>query len=111
MLAISGDSIVFTLGTIWDNRTGELIVLIHFTFARCRKRPRDARHAALTRKQLSIRHFRNDKGTGAEMHPAIVSGIVTRDAPVSYWSVFSILLVTVPEAFAEKVTPPSFLVS
>ena len=43
-----------------------------------------------------IHHFRNKKGTGVEMHPAIVSGIVTRDAPVSYWS-----LVTVPEVFAE----------
>ena len=28
---------------------------------------------------------RNQKGTGAEMRPAIVSGIVTGDAPVSYW--------------------------
>ena len=26
-----------------------------------------------------MRHFRNDKGTGAEMSPANVSGIVTRD--------------------------------
>ena len=31
----------------------------------------------------STRHFRNKKETGAEMHPAIVSGIVTGDAPVS----------------------------
>jgi len=29
--------------------------------------------------------FWNDKETGAEMCPAIVSGIVTEDAPVSYW--------------------------
>ena len=29
--------------------------------------------------------FRNEKGTGAEMCPAIISGIVTEDAPVSYW--------------------------
>ena len=32
----------------------------------------------------SFRHFRNEKGTGSEMRPAIVSGIVTGDAPVSY---------------------------
>ena len=38
---------------------------------------------------LSIRHFRNEKETGDEMSPAIVSGIVTGDAPFSYWPVFS----------------------
>ena len=48
---------------------------------------------------LTIRYFRNDKKTGAEMHPAIVSGIVTRDALVSYWPIFSLSLVTVPEVF------------
>ena len=37
---------------------------------------------------LSIRHFRNENETGAEMSPAIVSGIVTGDAPLSYWPVF-----------------------
>ena len=31
-----------------------------------------------------------EKGTGAKMLPAIVSGIVTGDAPVSYWSIFSL---------------------
>ena len=36
---------------------------------------------------VTIRHFRNAKGTGAEMCPAIVSGIVTRDASVSRWPV------------------------
>ena len=36
----------------------------------------------------AIGHFRNEKGTGAEMRPAIVSGIVTGDAPVSYWPFF-----------------------
>ena len=30
-----------------------------------------------------MRHFRNEKGTGAEMCPAIVSGIFTGDAPGS----------------------------
>ena len=29
-----------------------------------------------------------EKGTGAEMFPAIVSGIVTGDAPISYWTIF-----------------------
>ena len=32
---------------------------------------------------IGIRHFRNDKGTGAEMCPAIVSGMVTGDALLS----------------------------
>ena len=41
------------------------------------------------------RQLRIEKGTGAEMRPAIASGIVTRDAPVSYWST------TVPEVFAK----------
>ena len=36
----------------------------------------------------TIRHFRNVKGTGAEMCRAIVSGIVTRDTSVSYWLVW-----------------------
>ena len=47
-----------------------------------------------------IRHFRNEKGTWAEMRPAIVSGIVTGDALISYWPVFSLSPVTVPEVFA-----------
>ena len=29
-----------------------------------------------------------EKGTGPEMFPAIVFGIVTGDAPVSYWTMF-----------------------
>ena len=35
-----------------------------------------------------IRHSRNEKATGAEMCPAVVSGIVTLDTPVSYWKIF-----------------------
>ena len=51
---------------------------------------------------LSNRLFRNEKGTGAEVRPAVVSGIVTGDAPVSYWpTVFPLSLVTVPEVFAK----------
>ena len=37
---------------------------------------------------MTIYHFRNEKGTGAEMRPAIVSGMVTGDAPASYWPIF-----------------------
>ena len=50
-----------------------------------------------------IRHFRNAKGTGAEMCRAIVSGIVTRDTSVSYWPVWPLALspITVPEVFAK----------
>ena len=33
-----------------------------------------------------IHHFRNEKEIGAEIRPAIVSGIVIGNAPVSYWS-------------------------
>ena len=35
------------------------------------------------------------------MRQAIVSGIVTGDAPVSYWPIFSVSLVTVPEDYAK----------
>ena len=48
-----------------------------------------------------MRHFRNDKGAGAEMSPANVSGIVTRDALVSYWLDFPVSLVTLPKVFAK----------
>ena len=41
------------------------------------------------------------------MFPAIDSGIATEDAPVSYWPIFSLTLVTVPEAFA-KVSSTQF---
>ena len=34
------------------------------------------------------RQLRIEKGTGAEMRPAVVSGIVNRDVPVSYWPMF-----------------------
>ena len=47
-------------------------------------------------------YVRNKVGTGAEMRPAIVSGIVTGDVPVSYWPIFFCLsAVTGPEVFAE----------
>ena len=36
-----------------------------------------------------------------EMRLAIVSGMVTGDAPVSYWPIFSLSLVTVLEGFAK----------
>ena len=45
----------------------------------------------------SIRHLRNEEGTGADMRPAIISGIVTMDAPAD----FCPSLVTVPEVFAK----------
>ena len=48
-----------------------------------------------------IVHFRNEKATGAEMRLAIVSGIVTGEASVSYWSISPLALVTVPEVFAK----------
>ena len=74
-----------------------------------------------------FRHFKDEKGTGAEMCPAIVSGIVIGDAPISYreekfdvtlpwlqnfwkkflkisplyWPIFSLSLVTVQKLFAK----------
>ena len=50
----------------------------------------------------SIHHFRNEKGAGAEMRPAIVSGIVIGDALVSYWLVFLPFPVTVLDFFAKN---------
>ena len=47
------------------------------------------------------RHFRNEEETGAEMCPAIHSGIVTDDAPISYSPIFSLFLITVPDVFAK----------
>ena len=40
-----------------------------------------------------------EKGTGAKKRPASVSGIVTGDPPVSYWSI--IFPTTVPEVSAK----------
>ena len=48
-----------------------------------------------------IRHFRNEKVTGAEMLPAIILSTVTGDALVSYWPIFFLSLVTIPEVFAK----------
>ena len=81
-------------------------MLIYFTFARCRKRPRDTWHVALARKQLSIRHFRNEKGISAVMYPAIVSGIVTGDAVVSYWSIFFPVPSNNPRSLCESQLSP-----
>ena len=46
-------------------------------------------------------HLRNERGTGAETRPAIVSGIVNGDAQLSYWTIFPLALVTVPGVFAK----------
>ena len=49
-----------------------------------------------------IRHLINEKGTGADrMRPAIVSGIVTGNAPVSHWPIFFPSVVRVPEVFSK----------
>ena len=37
---------------------------------------------------IFICHPRSEKGTEAEMRPAIVCGIITGDAPVSCWLIF-----------------------
>ena len=51
--------------------------------------------------EMIVRHFRNEKATGAEMGIPIDSGIVTGDMLDSYWPIFSLSLVTVPEVFAK----------
>ena len=66
-------------------------------------------HAILFMTVQPIRHFRNAKGTGAEMSPAIVSGIATVDAPVSYWSFFPSPYQQ-PQKSLRKFTLPRFLV-
>ena len=52
-----------------------------------------------------IRHFTNEKGIGAQMCPAMFSGIDTGDTAVGYWPNFSLSLVTVPGVFAANVPP------
>ena len=51
--------------------------------------------------EMIVRHFRNEKATGAEMGCPIDSGIVIGDVLDSYWPIFSLSLVTVPEVFAK----------
>ena len=46
-----------------------------------------------------IAHLRDERASGAEMRSAIVSGLVTRNAPVSYWLIFPLSLVIPPEVF------------
>ena len=48
-----------------------------------------------------ICHFITEKGTEAEICPAIDSGIITRDAAIGYWPIFPLSLETVPEVFAK----------
>ena len=48
-----------------------------------------------------IVHLRNEKGGEAEMCPASVSGMVTGEAPVSFWPISPLVLVTVPDVFAK----------
>ena len=49
---------------------------------------------------FAIRYFSNEMATGADMRPAIVSGMVTEEAQISYWPIFSLSLETFPEVFA-----------
>ena len=60
----------------------------------------------LRQQHLFTGYLTNEKQTGAEMRSAIVSGIVTA-LPVSYWPIFSLSLLTIPEVFA-TVNQPHF---
>ena len=53
-------------------------------------------------------HLINERGTRAEMCPAIVSGIVTGNTKVSYCSVFVSGSSNSPRSLCEKITWPSF---
>ena len=53
-------------------------------------------------------HLINEKGTGAEMCPAIVSGIVTGNTKVSYWSVFVPVSSNNPRSLCEKKNSAQF---
>ena len=48
-----------------------------------------------------IHHFRDEKGTGAEMRPTIVYGVIIGDVLVSYWSIFSLSLVKVSKVLVQ----------
>ena len=50
---------------------------------------------------IEISHFRNEKGTAAEMRPTIVSGIVYWERAGQLLAIFSLSLVTIPEVFAK----------
>ena len=54
---------------------------------------------------FTIRLFRKEKRTGAELCPVVASGIVTGDVPAN---VFSLSLVKFLEIFAKKLAPVSF---
>ena len=54
---------------------------------------------------FTIRLFRKEKRTGAELCPAVASGIVTGDVPAN---VFFLSPVKFPEIFAKKLAPVSF---
>ena len=51
-------------------------------------------------KHKSIRHFKYEKGTGAEIRCAVVSGIV--NAPVSYWLIFVPVLRNSPRSLFDS---------
>ena len=58
---------------------------------------------------FTIRHFRKEKRAGAELCPAVASGIFTGDVPANRQPMFFFLSpVTFPEIFAKKLAPVSF---
>lgn len=57
----------------------------------------------LNRKRFghAIRHLMDARSKPEpKMRPSILSGIVTRDAPVSYWPIISLSFQTIPDVFA-----------
>ena len=54
---------------------------------------------------FDVYHFRNEKVTRGEMSRAIVSRIVTGDAPVSYWPILSPFQFAVQESLRKSTHP------
>ena len=59
-------------------------------------------HCNRSKDKRTIPLLRNEKGIEAEMLPAVACW--TRPAPVSFWSNFSLSLVTAPEVFTRVIS-------
>ena len=56
----------------------------------------------------AICHFRDEKGPRAEISDAIASGIVTGDAPLSYWPIFFRVPSNNPRTLCESKLDPVY---
>ena len=96
-----------SLGRLWKNKllcnnmrrfwTRLLRNEVELTFER-----RTVKYSS-SQSYICIRPLRNKNGTGAEMPPAVVCGIVSEDSPVSYWPFFA-----VPSNISSRLCESSF---